>query len=132
MADRSIRSIVAAFTLAAGIAVSAQVAPPGLRFEAASIRPSPPGGPPISGTTIQGNRLRGTNVSLLGLIRSVYFREGLISEHQFVGGPDWIRTERWNIDAVAASAPTRTQFDEMLRALIADRFKLRVRREQRE
>jgi len=133
MADRSIPSIVAALTLAAGIAVSAQVAPPsGLRFEAASIRPSPPGGPPISGTTIQGNRLRGTNASLLGLIRSVYFRDGLISEHQFVGGPDWIRTERWNIDAVAASAPTRTQFDEMLRALIVDRFKLRVRREQRE
>src|SRR5688572_32963416 len=128
MADRSIRSIVAAFTLAAGIAVSAQVAPPsGLRFEAASIRPGPPGGPPISGTTVQGNRLRGTNASLLGLIRSVYFRDGLISEHQFVGGPDWIRTERWNIDAVAASAPTRTQFDEMLRALPPAPFKLRIR-----
>ena len=133
MSVRRIRFIVTALALAAGIAVSAQVAPPsGLRFEAASIRPSPPGGPPISGTTIQSNRLRSINTSLLSLIRSVHAGEGLVSEHQFVGGPDWIRTERWSIDAVAASAPTRAQFNDMLRELLADRFKVRVRREQRE
>jgi uncharacterized protein (TIGR03435 family) len=55
-----------------------------------------------------------------------------MSAGQFVGGPDWIRTERWEINAVASMAPTRTQFNEMLRNLLDDRFKVRVRREQRE
>jgi uncharacterized protein (TIGR03435 family) len=132
MPDRRSRFILAALVFAAGIAASAQAPPSGLRFEAASIRPSPPGGPPISGTTIRANRLRATNATLLNLIRSVYYAEGLISEYQVTGGPDWIRTERWNIDAVAAMAPTRTQFNDMLRELLADRFKVRVRREQRE
>ena len=132
MCDTRSRLPVAAVVLAAGIAAAAQDAPSDLRFEAAAIRRSSPGGPPISGTVIQGNRLRATNVSLLALIRSVYFREGLISERQFVGGPDWIRTERWNIDAVAAITPTRAQFNQMLRHLLADRFKVRVAREQRE
>src|SRR5688500_10002998 len=88
MPDRRVRCLVAARALTAGLAAAAQVAPPfGLRFEAASIRPSPR--PPISGTTIQANRLRANNTTLLALIRSVYFRQGLTSEHQFTGGPDW-------------------------------------------
>jgi uncharacterized protein (TIGR03435 family) len=100
------------------------------REQPAYDRRSSPGGPPISGTVIQGNRLRATNVSLLAPIRSVYFQEGLISERQFVGGPDWIRTERWNIDAVAAITPTRAQFTQMLRHLLTERFKVRAGREQ--
>src|SRR5262245_16457737 len=103
-----------------------------LRFEAASIRPSSPGGPPISATTIQANRLRGTNVTLFGLIRSMYYGEGLTADNQFESGPDWIRSERWNIDAVATITPTRDQFNEMLRNLVIERFKVRVRREQRQ
>lgn len=132
MTYRRSDSFVAALALTGGIAVVAQDVPPtGLRFEAASIRPAAPGGPPISGTTIQTNRLRGTKVSLLALIRSVYFAEGLTSNGQFTGGPEWIATERWDIDAVAATTSTRTQFNEM-RNLLTDRFKLRVRREVRE
>jgi uncharacterized protein (TIGR03435 family) len=76
--------------------------------------------------------LRGTKVTLLALIRSVYYGEGLTSDHQFEGGPDWIRTDRWDIEAVATITPTRAQFNEMLRNLLADRFKVRVRREQRQ
>ena len=135
MTDRRSGLIVAALALTAGIAAAAQDKPSSaLRFEVASIRPSAPGGPPISGTTIQANRLRGTNVTLLALIQSVYFGEGLWSAEQFVAGPDWIRTERWDINAVAAATttPTRAQFNEMLRNLLADRFKVGVRREQRE
>ena len=124
---------VAALALAAAVAANAQNRlPPELRFEAASIRPSAAGGPPISGTTIQANRMRGSKVTLLALIRSVYFSEGLTSENQFEGGPDWIRTDRWDFEAVATMTPTRAQFDEMLRNLLADRFKVRVRRERRE
>jgi uncharacterized protein (TIGR03435 family) len=131
MTDRRPLFVAAALALAAAAAAQDRPASE-LRFEAASIRPSSPGGPPISGTTIQANRMRGTKVTLLALIRSVYFGEGLTSESQFEGGPDWIRTDRWDFEAVATITPTRAQFNEMLRSLLADRFKLRVRRERRE
>lgn len=118
------------------IAVAAMAAqdntPSAPGFEAASIRPSAPGGPPISGTTLRGNRLRGTKTTLHALIRSVYYGDGLVSAQQFVGGPDWIRTEPWDINAIALGSPTRAEFMQMLRALITERFKLRLRREQRE
>lgn len=128
------------FLLMAGLLVSASVAAlaaqdqssASLGFEAASIRPSAPGGPPISGTTLRGNRLRGTKTTLHALIRSVYYGDGLVSAQQFVGGPDWIRTEQWDINAVALGSPTRAEFTRMLRTLITERFKLRLRREQRE
>ena len=130
MRDVRIHSIVAILALTIGIA-GAQNEPSGLRFEAASIRPSAPGGPPISGTTINANRMRGTKVTLFGLIRSA-FGDGLTSVEQFAGGPDWIRTEEWDINAVASITPTRTQFSEMTRNLLLERFKVRVHREQRE
>jgi uncharacterized protein (TIGR03435 family) len=76
--------------------------------------------------------MRGAKVTLLALIRSVYYGEGLTSENQYEGGPDWIRTDRWDFEAVAAMTPTRPQFNEMLRNLLADRFRLRFRREQRQ
>ncbi len=128
-----ISTLAGSFVVIAVAAMTAQDKPastPG--FEAASIRPSAPGGPPISGTTLQGNRLRGTKTTLLALIRSVYFSDGLASAQQFVDGPDWIRTEQWDINAVALGSPTRAEFTQMLKALITERFKLRLRREQRE
>src|SRR5262245_25686482 len=127
MRDVRIHVVAAILGLTIGIVAAQDGAPSSLRFEAASIRPSAPGGPPISGTTISANRLRGTRATLLGLIRSA-FGEGLSSDEQFVGGPDWIRTERWDINAVAAITPTRAQFSEMTRNLILERFKVRVHR----
>ena len=75
MPDRHTGFALCTLVLTSALAAVAQDAR--LRFDAASIRPAAPGGPPISGTTIQGNRLRGTNVTLLALIRSVHFAEGL-------------------------------------------------------
>lgn len=133
MTDRRTLFAVAAPALAAAIGAAAQDRSPSeLEFEAASIRPSSPGGLPFSGTTLQGNRLRETKVTLLALIRSVHHGDGFTSEQQFAGGPDWIRTERWDVEAVATITPTRAQFNDMMRNLLADRFKVRVRREQRE
>ena len=125
--------LAAVVALVTVTAVAAQDRPSSeLGFEAASIRPSAPSASTGAGTFFQGNRLRATRTTLVTLIRSVYSGDGLVSEQQFVGGPDWIRTDRWDINAVALGSPTRAEFTRMLRALITERFKLRVRREQRE
>ena len=68
--------------------------------------------------------------TLAGLIRSAY----QVQEFQIIGGPDWVNTERFNIEATytedAAGGPTRT--DLMLRTLLIERFKLAVHNETRE
>ena len=57
-----------------------------------------------------------------------------VQEFQIVGGPDWINTERFNIDATyaedAAGGQARTYL--MLRNLLTERFKLTVHNETRE
>ena len=127
--------LIAILTVAmlTGLTLAArQPAGPDLRFEAASIRPAPAPGPPISGTTITANRMRGTNVTLFALVRGAYFSDTLVSDTQFIGGPDWIRSERYQFEAVAQGTPTRTDFNVMLRNLLADRFGLVVSRGRRE
>jgi uncharacterized protein (TIGR03435 family) len=51
---------------------------------------------------------------------------------EFVGGSDWMNTERHNILAKAEGNPTPAQMRLMLRSLLADRFKLVVHKETRE
>ena len=46
-------------------------------------------------------------------------------------GPDWIRTERFDVQARFSGTPSRPQLQQMLRALLADRFKLRTHIESR-
>jgi uncharacterized protein (TIGR03435 family) len=49
------------------------------------------------------------------------------------GGPAWINSDRYSIDAKAeGSATQETMRGPMLRALLEDRFKLKIRRETRE
>jgi uncharacterized protein (TIGR03435 family) len=52
-------------------------------------------------------------------------------EFQIVGGPNWKNTERFDVIAKAAegSYPSRQELNLMLQSLLADRFKLRVRRD---
>jgi uncharacterized protein (TIGR03435 family) len=49
-----------------------------------------------------------------------------------VGGPSWLREDRFDIEARADSPRTRADLRRMLQALLADRFGLRVHRETRE
>ena len=116
---------------AQGKAQSAQDA----RFEVASVRPniSGDGG---GGINLQpGGRFTALNVPLVWLIESAY---GL-GHHQLEGGPSWIHTERFDVIAKAESDIPRPvlgsppgAFHFMLRALLAERFRLVVRQEKRE
>lgn len=52
--------------------------------------------------------------------------------YQIVGGPAWIDSERYQIEAKAAGDADRAQLFLMLQSLLEDRFQLKIHRETRE
>ena len=77
-----------------------------------------------------GGRLVGSGVTLKMLIYQAYD----VQPFQVAGGPDWANTERWDIEAKAEGVDQLTpdQLRPMLRALIEERFQLKVRKETKE
>ena len=61
------------------------------------------------------------------LIQAAYNVTGL----QVEGGPTWVRSDRYAIEARAAGTATPDQTRAMLQSLLADRFRLTLRRETR-
>jgi uncharacterized protein (TIGR03435 family) len=57
-----------------------------------------------------------------------------IGEEAVTGGPDWVRSERFDIEAKAPSESKATGKDlyQMLQNLLSNRFKLKLRRESKE
>jgi uncharacterized protein (TIGR03435 family) len=76
-----------------------------------------------------GGRLSGTNTTLPNLIAEAY---GHVPIGQIVGGPAWLKTERFDIEARADGNPDEERIMLMLRPLLEDRFKLKLHRETRE
>lgn len=68
-----------------------------------------------------------TNVSLRACIRAAY---GL-QDYQIIG-PAWLTSERYDIVAKAAGPASNEQLYAMLRALLSDRFRLKLHRESKE
>lgn len=113
--------------LAAAVWPLAAQQPTAPKFEVASIRQNVSG----SGSTslnIKGETFTTTNFSLVGLIQVAYE----ITAAQIVGGPDWVRSDRFDIVAKMTADAKRDQMALMLRALLEERFKLRLRNEKRE
>jgi uncharacterized protein (TIGR03435 family) len=121
-------------------------APPTAKFEVASIKPCKDssmdggrkGGRGGSGGPSPG-RLALPCRSTIDLIRTAYVqfangKRNLGGRHILIeGGPSWINSERFQIDATAEGAPGQEVIrGPMLQALLEDRFKLKIRRETRE
>src|SRR5262245_7648759 len=108
-------------------------------FEVASVKP----GAPSDGTTLihfqPGGRVIFRNVPLRMIIAMAYqLRQ---EDERLTGGPAWIRTEKFTIEAKAAAGVTLGSFLRvgappaglmMLRALLAERFQLMMHAETRE
>src|SRR5262245_47335451 len=97
-------------------------------FEVASVKVNK------SGTTqanigMLPNGIKFVNLPLRGIIQLAY---GINQPYKLIGVPDWTATERYDISARAAGPITQEQRGIMLRALLADRFKLAAKLEQRE
>jgi uncharacterized protein (TIGR03435 family) len=108
-----------------------QQAPAHAEFEVASVKPAGPnsirnseGGP---GSRDPG-RYTFTNATLRDLLYGAY---GLEDQEQ-ISGPGWIDVERYDISAKIPPGTTREQFQEMLRVLLVERFKLKVHHETKQ
>jgi len=107
--------------------------PPSAKFEVASIKPGNPsaarGGrlspPPIN--TSPG-LLTARNANLKQLIRSAWSLEN----YQISGGPEWVDSIGFDVDARAADGAGRDQLLLMLRTVLADRFKMTFHREKKD
>jgi uncharacterized protein (TIGR03435 family) len=108
-------------------AATAPAAPP--EFEAATIKPSNFGPSNYtSGIKTGSGRLDGQNVTLKRCIMGAYG----VGPHQIVGGPDWIDSQRFDIQAKADQPIDDDDvLNLMLKSLLADRFKLALHREAR-
>src|SRR5579862_4308895 len=114
----------------------AQSATPAMppRFEVASIKPCQGDGAPESSSP---GRLNLGCRSLIDLIRSAFvfyvdglFQRGYVDRVQIAGGPAWINSEHYDINAKAESTPGVGMMQgPMLQALLEDRFKLKIHRE---
>src|SRR5688500_6786246 len=94
-------------------------------FAVASIRLNT-SGPVFTAATVPrvalqpGGRLTVRNNTLHELLAVAH---GVL-EHQVAGGPDWVRSDRYDIDARADAELTQDEARSMLRALLVDRFAL--------
>ncbi len=98
------------------------------QFEVASIKPFDPNlQAQTGGIHFDGALVRGAALSLRDYLATAYrFKATLIS------GPDWTATERYNISATLPEGGSRAQVPEMLQALLADRFQVKLHKEKKE
>jgi uncharacterized protein (TIGR03435 family) len=106
-----------------------QTPPKTLKFEVASLKPtqdtSGRGGiRPAQG----GERYIATGIPLRLMIMVAY----QLKADQITGGPDWINTDRWDMNAKAEKPSSADELHLMLQDLIADRFQLKFHRDTKE
>jgi bla regulator protein BlaR1 len=109
---------------------------PALAFEVASVKPSGSGDRRLVGFDFQPGRFTAKNVTLKALIAIAY--DLPFTTDRVSGGPVWVRTEGFDIEANAAiPAATSVKAREammklMLQGLLAERFKLTLHQEKKE
>ena len=134
---RYIRFVLAGTMLAGTAQVQAQQAPLP-KFEVASVKPNVDGPGKMQAVTRPGGVFLAVNTPLRLLIADAYIGNQPGAIDRIVGGPDWVQSARYDITAKAAREfrPTPpgppAELLLMLRALLEDRFKLKVHREPRE
>ena len=135
---RGLLVAAAGLMAAAGLAAQAPQEPAGgPAFEVASIKPNNSGDGRVMMQN-QPGRFIATNVTLRVLIRQAY----QLQDFQISGGPGWLNSDRFDINAklpdgvrdsgppAPGSGPGPLQL--MIRALLAERFKLAVHNETKD
>src|SRR6202451_4490090 len=101
---------------------------PAQQFEVASIKlfdPNVPG--QAAGLHFDGALVRGVGLSLRDYLATAYSFKAIL-----ISGPDWTLTDRYNISATLPEGGSRAQVPEMLQALLADRFHVKLHKDKKE
>ncbi len=114
-------------TTLAILAASAYAQSP--QFEVASIKPTAPG--PEQQVKV-GVHIDGAQVRVVGLTLRDYVGIAYRMKVAQVSGPDWTANDRFEISATLQAGSTPAQLPEMLQALLADRFAMKVHKEKKE
>ena len=109
----------------------------GPAFEVASVKAGVPPDVPTGIRPVSAGGQFHAVLTLHDLIQVAYGAPLALLPSQVAGGPAWVATERFDIVAKAsglanATSGGRDELRAMMRTLLADRFRLRVRRESRE
>ena len=115
------------------------VPPPAIAFETVFVKPNtrnPPCLGPVLAieASLMGRLGPAPEDGLIktgGCLRSLIQAAYNITRFQLEGGPAWVDTERYDIQAQSAGQATPDQIRGVLQSLLADRFKLALRRETR-
>jgi uncharacterized protein (TIGR03435 family) len=123
-------TLVALVTLSS--AAFAQTAPNPAKFAAADIslraRTGTTNQPTMTGGVLRGGRYDLRNATMLDLIATAY---AISDRDLIVGGPSWLERNRFDIAAKAPQETSPANVRLMLQDLLAERFKLAVRRDTR-
>ena len=110
--------------------VYGQEKPARLTFEVASVKPSKPGSNGGAMKVLPGGQ---EFVAQNFPLRLMIARMHLVPPRQVTGGPDWMDSGLWDIQAKADKAGyTREQMLDMVEHLLEDDFKLKMRKDPKE
>ncbi len=112
--------------IAITIALVAQQNPANVEFEAVSIKAADLVAPAHMAQQTAGG-FRGRNLRLFELIMNAWH----LNRDQLIGGPGWLETAGWDIDARFPDRASSAQAPQMMQAMLADRFQLVTHRETR-
>jgi uncharacterized protein (TIGR03435 family) len=118
-------AIVLLMTTLSGYGQSS-VEPPG--YEVASIKPNTGNDFRFAFRIEPGGPLAATGITLKRLMMTAYDVQGF----RIVGGPDWLVSRRWDVQAKPDRVVSPDQIRPMLRALLENRFQLRSHLEKRQ
>jgi uncharacterized protein (TIGR03435 family) len=150
----SIASGLVGIPLASTLAHAQSQSPPATperRFEVASIKPSPntaqdrvaalqqrfttaaraamdPNASAADAHIYPGGRWRAVRIEVRALLLIAFD----LHEYQLEGGPSWVTTEYFDINASAGGDATAAEYRAMLRSLLVDRFALKTHTETRQ
>jgi uncharacterized protein (TIGR03435 family) len=82
-----------------------------------------------------GGRFTATNLSLQVLIRFAYERSSHsrgLEPFEVAGGPEWIASDRFDVNAIGGRTMSLAELRSMLQALLIERFKLKTHYETRQ
>ena len=118
-------AIVLLTTTLAGYGQSG-VEPP--KYEIASIKPNTDNDFRFAFRIEPSGRLDATGITLKRLMMTAYN----VQDFRIVGGPDWMVSRRWDVQAKPDRVVSPDQIRPMLRALLENRFQLRAHSEKRQ